>query len=405
VDITLLLHKLRGGGVQRSLIHLAHAFVARGHTVELLVLRDAGPGTHGLPEGVAPRYLPASGMHVARRAVRRAAPADTDVLGPAVLTSLIAPWPIRHLDSLAGYLRTHTPDILYAAGPYQNLTALWARDLAGVATKVVGSERIAFPHFQRPLKRSQARWRHLPKVVARSYSRLDGLVAISHGVASELETATGIPATSTSVIYNPVVTPAIPTKAAARPEHPWLAESRPCPVIVAVGRLTGMKDVPTLLRAFAKLRRHRHARLLILGDGPQRRWLTFLARRLGIADDVAMPGWCANPFAAYAHANLFALSSRNEGFGNVLVEAMACGCPVVSTDCPSGPREILDGGRYGPLVPVGDAEALARAMGETLDAPPHPEALKARAREFSMDRSADAHLALFRACLGTTADG
>jgi glycosyltransferase involved in cell wall biosynthesis len=117
-----------------------------------------------------------------------------------------------------------------------------------------------------------------------------------------------------------------------------------------------------------------------------------------------MPGWSGNPFAAYANADLFALSSRNEGFGNVLVEAMACGCPVVSTDCPSGPREILDGGRYGPLVPVGDVDGLARAMAQTLDAPPDSETLEARAQDFSMDRSADAHLALFRACLDATAE-
>jgi glycosyltransferase involved in cell wall biosynthesis len=386
-------------------LHLARAFADRGHDVTVAVLRDRDPAGQEVPDNVTVVPIPASGRLRGRRAVLDADPAGWRRHRRAVLTPLIGPWPIRHLDGLAAHLSAQQPEILYAAGPYQNLTALWARDLAGVATRVIGSERIAFPHFRRPLKRTQARWRHLPEVIARAYPRLDGLVAISHGVAEELETATGIPATQTRVIYNPVTTPDIASKAAAPAEHRWLGESRSGPVIVAVGRLTGMKGFPTLLRAFAELRRARRARLLILGDGPQRRWLTVLAHRLGIADDVAMPGWSGNPFAAYANADLFALSSRNEGFGNVLVEAMACGCPVVSTDCPSGPREILAGGRYGPLMPVGDPIALARAMAATLDTPPDPETLKARAQDFSVDRSADAHLALFRACLDDTDDG
>ncbi len=400
MHITILVHKLRGGGVQRSLTHLAHAFVARGHRVELVVLRDAGPGTHGLPEGVAPRYLPAAGTRAARRAVRQAAPGDTDVLRAPVLNARIPPWPIRHLGSLADYLREAEPDVLYAAGPYQNLIALWARDLAGVPTKVVGSERIGFPHFQRPLKRTQARWRHLAPLVRRFYPRLDGVIAVSQDVAAQLFRETGLPEDAVTPIYNPVVSPRIERWAAEAIDHPWFAADRDRPVILGVGRLGESKDFATLLRAFARVRRERAARLVILGEGPHRPLLRLLARRLGIAADLDLPGWAANPYAYDARADLFVLSSRAEGLPNALLEAMACGCPVVSTDCPSGPREILDGGRYAPLVPVGDAAALADAMARSLDTPPDTAALKARAGQFSMARSAEDHLALFNRITG-----
>jgi glycosyltransferase involved in cell wall biosynthesis len=368
------------------------------------VLRDPGTASHGVPDNVTVVPIPASGRLRGRRAVLDADPAGWPTLLRPVLTPLIAPWPIRHLDGLAAHLRAQQPDILYAAGPYQNLTALWARDLAGVATRVIGSERIGFPHFQQPVKRTQARWRHLAPLLARMYPRLDALIAVSNGVADELARATGLPREGIAAIYNPVVSPRIAEWAAEPAAHPWLAPARDRPVLLGVGRLAAMKDFPTLLRAFATLRAQRTARLVILGDGLHRPWLTWLIRRYGLTGDVDLPGWAANPYAFYARADQFVLSSRSEGLPNALLEAMACGCPVVSTDCPSGPREILDGGRYGPLVPVGDPTALARAMAQTLDAPPDPATLEARAQDFSMDRSADAHLALFRACLDATAE-
>ena len=395
MNIAILLHKLRGGGVQRSLLHLARAFQARGHTVQLWVCHDAGATSHALPEGVVPRYLAPTGPLRARRAVWRADPAGHAVLWKPVVGAAIAPWPIRHLESLADALADTRPDVLYAAGPYLNLTALWARDLAGVSTKVVGSERIGFPHFQRPLKRTQARWRHLAPLIRHAYPRLDAVVAVSGGVAAELCRATGLPETAVRTIYNPVVSPAVAERAAAPLDHPWFAPERTCPVLLGVGRLAGLKDFPTLLRAFARLRAQRPCRLVILGDGPHRRRLHRLARRLGVAGDVDLPGWAANPYAYDARADLFVLSSRGEGLPNALLEAMAVGCPVVSTDCPSGPHEILDGGRYAPLVPVGDPDALAAALARALDTPPDRAALQARAGAFSMDRSAEAHLALF----------
>jgi len=166
-------------------------------------------------------------------------------------------------------------------------------------------------------------------------------------------------------------------------EHPWLVPGPP-PVVLAAGRLTAQKDFPTLLRAFARLVPERDLRLMILGEGPDRAALEAEIEALGLGDRVALLGFQANPFSYMARARLFVLSSAWEGLPGVLIQAMACGTPVVSTDCPSGPREVLEGGRLGPLVPVGDAEALARAIMQTLDAPLPAEILKARAAQYGL---------------------
>jgi glycosyltransferase involved in cell wall biosynthesis len=166
-------------------------------------------------------------------------------------------------------------------------------------------------------------------------------------------------------------------------------------VIVATGRLAPQKNFPLLLQAFALLRRQRPARLLILGEGRLRPQLEALIAELGLGEDVALPGFVTNPYAAFARASLFVLSSDYEGLGNVLIEAMACGCPVVSTNCPSGPAEILEGGRLGELVPVKDAAALSAAMLRALDTPrASADALRRRGAYFSQERSAERYLEL-----------
>jgi len=163
-------------------------------------------------------------------------------------------------------------------------------------------------------------------------------------------------------------------------------------VILGAGRLTPQKDFVTLIRAFARVRAQHPARLVILGDGKQRGEILGLAHRLGIAADLDLPGFVDNPFAWMSRSAVFVLSSVWEGFPGVLIEAMTCGCPVVSTDCPSGPVEIVDGGRYGRLVPVGDDEAMAAAILASLRDPGSPEMLRARAAEFSVDQAIDRYL-------------
>ena len=212
----------------------------------------------------------------------------------------------------------------------------------------------------------------VPHLVKRFYPWADYVIGISRGVADDLSQTAGLPRERIKILYNPVVTPELREKARAPLNHPWFEAGQP-PVILAVGRLTKQKDFPTLIRAFAQVRQSRPARLLILGEGPDRPALEALVNQLGLEDSVAMPGFVDNPYAYMSRASLYVLSSRWEGLPTVLIEALYCGPPIIAMDCPSGPREILADGQHGLLVPVGDITALAQAIEAGLAGKtPHP---------------------------------
>ena len=194
-------------------------------------------------------------------------------------------------------------------------------------------------------------------------------------------------------IYNPVVVPELFRLSGEPVEDIWFRDSK-LPVVLSAGRLSAAKDYPTLLRAFSSLIKVRPARLVILGEGEERASLEAMVRDLGLKDVVDLPGFVKNPYAYMSKAAVFALSSAWEGFGNVLVEAMAVGTPVVATNCPSGPAEILENGKYGQLVKVGDEEAMAARILTELDGPTNSEVLRHRARDFSYDEIADQYLEL-----------
>lgn len=205
----------------------------------------------------------------------------------------------------------------------------------------------------------------VPRLIARTFPRAHAVIAPSRGVADDLARAAGIARDSIQVIYNPVISAGLAARAKDPASHPWLCD-RNIPVIVGIGRLTRQKDFGTLIRAFALIRKLRRSRLLILGEGEDREALEVLSGELGVAQDVCLPGFLRNPYAVLSRAALFVLSSRWEGLPGVLIEALACGAKVVATDCPSGPREILDNGAYGELVPIEDELSLARAMERAL---------------------------------------
>jgi glycosyltransferase involved in cell wall biosynthesis len=233
--------------------------------------------------------------------------------------------------------------------------------------------------------------RAFPHLLRRLYATADALVAVSDWVADDLARLARVRRSRVQVIPNPVVHDGLLAQRREGAGHPWL-QTRSAPVILSVGRLNGEKNYGDLLRAFARLRRERCARLIVLGEGTERAGLERLAADLGVAEDVSFPGFVSNPYGYMARANLLALSSSYEALPTVVIEALACGCPVVATDCPGGMREILDGGRWGQLVPMGDHEAMKDAMLRTLDGPPSPERLKRRAREFHLDRIVDRYL-------------
>jgi glycosyltransferase involved in cell wall biosynthesis len=364
--LTLLASFSGAGGVERMLINLLRAMVGLGRELDLLTIRTDSPHLDDLPEGVRHIDLGVRHSHAA-----------------------IAP--------LARHLRRTRPPVLLAAKDRAGRAAVQARRRAGVATPIVlrlGTNLSAAMAHKHPLQR----WlRYRP--IRRLYPQLAHIVAVSAGVAADTAQLAHYPRERISVIRNPVITPALAANAAAPCPHPWLEASARArvPVIIGAGRLERQKDFPTLVRAFAELRRARPCRLLLLGEGGSREQLVTLARQLQITADLDMPGFQANPHAWLSRANLFVLSSAWEGSPNVLTEALALGTPVVATDCPSGPREILADGRIAPLVPVGDVPTLAAAMARVLDAPPPPETLIAAVDAYRAEVSAAAYMALLDA--------
>ncbi len=225
------------------------------------------------------------------------------------------------------------------------------------------------------------------------YTLAGGIIAVSRGAAADLARYARIPVEDMDVINNPVVTPRLLELSSEPVGHPWFDDGT-TPVILGVGRLAAVKDFATLIRAFAEVRRERTAKLMILGEGPERRALEAFAEELGLTKDVEMPGFVHNPYAVMARAAVLVLPSRWEGSPNVLVEAMACGTQVVATDCPGGAAEILENGRFGRLVPVGDFGRMAEAIEGALDDPVSAEQLRKRAGDFSAARAVDAYLEL-----------
>ena len=331
--LALFIPSLRGHGAERTMLNLAKAVAEQNYIVDLVLARAEGPFLAEVPKSV--------------RVV--------DLKAPRVLTSLPA---------LVRYLRRKQPQAMLSAMGYANIVALWARRLAGVATRVVVSERNTLSCSVQHA--SSRRGRLMPHLIRRFYPLADGIVAVSKGVADDLAQVTGIPREHIQVIYNPVVTPELQEKARAPLEHPWFAPGAP-PVLLAAGRLTAQKDFPTLIHAIALVRQSRLTRLLILGEGEERPALEALVRQLNLEQDVSMPGWVENPYPHMVKASLFVLSSKWEGLPGVLIEALYCGAHLIATDCPGGSREILRNGQYGQLVPVGDVAALALAIESALD--------------------------------------
>lgn len=326
--IALFLPSLRGGGAERVMVNLARAFTERGLQVDLVLAKAEGPYLSHVPSEVRIVDLQAS--------------------------RVLASFP-----GLVRYIRRECPRALLAALDHANVLAVWARKLAGVPTRVVVS--IHSNPSQAAAGARSLRARLMPLLVELTYPLADAVIAVSQGVAEDLMRLARLSPAKVEVIYNPVVTADLFEKAEEPLEHPWFAPGEP-PVVLGVGRLTSAKDFPTLIRAFALVRRECPARLMILGEGEERPMLEALVRELGVDEDVSLPGFVDNPYAYMKRARVFVLSSAWEGFGNVLVEAMALGTPVVATNCRSGPNEILEGGKWGRLVPVGDVEALARAI-------------------------------------------
>jgi glycosyltransferase involved in cell wall biosynthesis len=360
----IYLHDLSPGGVERQSLVLARELQARGADIALVVHQMRGELIPLLPEGI-----------------------------PVV--NLRGTRTLHDVFRLRQYLLDHKPDVLLANVDHNNIAAALAKGLTGGDTKLVICQH-------NPISagfHATVNWKH--RVVPLCYralgSAVDHVVAVSNGIAGEMEQSAGFPADKVSTIFNAVIGDDFDERASETINHPWLMD-KDVPVFVNAGRLVEMKDHRNLLHAFALYRQRRSGRLIILGVGPMRDELIQLTHVLGIAEYVDFAGFIENPLPFMRMADAFVLSSRSEGFGNVLVEAMGCGTPVISTDCPHGPADILSEGEYGVLVPPQDHDALAIGLDQILDqrALWPAERLRTRAAAFSYERCADSYLRLFQ---------
>ena len=362
-QVALFLGSLGGGGAERVMVDIGRSLARRGVAVDLVVIRAEGPYLEILPKEVR-------------------------------LVDLNSTRMVTCLFKLLRYLRRDRPKALLVTMETAVLLALVAKVTLArnvcVIVRQANTFSLTFAH-------AGSKDRLIMRMLRFLLPLADGVVANSRGAAGDLGRTVPKITSRLQVVPNPVVTPELAEQAALAVEHPWFGDTG-VPVILSAGRLVPLKDHATLLRAFARVVSSQPARLVILGKGPERGNLLRLTEELGIAEHVDLPGFRVNPFAYMARSRLLAHSSRYEGFPNVLVQAMACGTPVVSTDCEHGPREILEDGKWGRLVPVGDSEAMAEAIMETLRDPISPELLVSRAGAFSADAAIDRYMEVLASC-------
>jgi glycosyltransferase involved in cell wall biosynthesis len=359
--VAVFLHSLEGGGAERISVNLAAGMATRGLPVDLVLVKAVGPYLEQVPPSV--------------RVV--------DLGCERHLTSLLP---------LARYLRREEPRVLLSALTHTNLYALAARALARVPTRVViriNNTLIEEQRDERGLLTRLVR----PPMVRLLYPLADGAVAVSQGAAEHLRHALPNFRVPMEVIINPVVVPSLYLQAREPLSHPWFERGEP-PVFLAVGRLVPQKDFATLVRAFALVQGRLRSRLMVLGEGEERGRLELLIAEHGLRDSVELPGFVPNPYPYMAAARGVVLSSRYEGSPSVLVEALALGTSVASTDCPSGPREILQDGRWGRLVPVGDVASLAAAMAEILEGASFPVPSADDLAQYHLDQGVRRYLAV-----------
>lgn len=374
IVVTTFVKNLLGGGAERVAVNLLQGLPQDVFQQELITVSAWGPFLDHVPEHVTKIDLGLSG------GAKKQGNVSASI------------WP------LVRYLRRHKPDILISHLAHANMAATIAVALAQTRTRVVLVEHNDNTLLDQARSRSRA-GKLMQRFKSLVYRRADHMVGVSEGVSAYIAKTFGVPRERIRTVYNPVISAELLAKAEEPLEHPWFAPGEP-PVLLASGRLREQKDFVTLLRAFARVREQRSCRLMILGEGQEREALETEIAVLGLNGAVELPGFVSNPYSYMKSASLFVLSSRWEGLPTVLIEAMACGCPVVATDCPSGPDEILEGGKWGQLVPVADPDALAAAILGALEQPRREADLRKRAADFSFERAMQNYTALLTGLIG-----
>jgi glycosyltransferase involved in cell wall biosynthesis len=357
--VALFVPSLGGGGAERVMVTLANALAERRFAVDFVLWTETGPLRNLLSEKV-----------------------QVVALGTCN--------PARLVFRLARFLKTSKPEVVISALFVANIIVALAKAASRSRTHLILTEHVAIGTYLRNEPRLVRRL-CVPPLMKLTYVVAQNIVAVSRGAAKSLVAVLGKNTSKRiTVIYNPIDLARIDAMAAADDK----IVSWNVPTIINVGRLTEQKDQQTLIQAFAKVRSHRPCRLVILGEGEKRETLAASAHKLGVGDDVLMPGFIANPYSWMRKSAVFVLSSKFEGLPTVLIEAMQCGVSVISADCPSGPAEILQHGQWGKLFVPGNVDALACAIDEALDGKLVAD-VRQRAADFSIDTAVSQYVALF----------
>ncbi|MFP6647847.1 MAG: glycosyltransferase [Pirellulaceae bacterium] len=358
--LACFLPSLEGGGAERVVVNLLRGLVERQVQAQLILASAHGSYLDQVPSQVEVVDL---GVKHVRQAI----------------------WPLRRL------LKEQSPQVLISHLSHANLAAVLAMRPLEIPTRLLLVEHLTMSAY----KGTTVKDRLIQPLARWLFKHADAVAAVSRGAARDLEEQLRMPSDSVHVLYNPVVDDSLEQKRQETLSDPWLDASDQ-PLVVGMGRLTEQKDFGTLIRAFAQIANPSSCRLVILGEGEERAELEELVRQLGLEERVLLPGFVENPYAWLNQADLFVLSSRWEALPTVLIEALACGVKVVATDCPSGPAEILQDGRWGRLVPMQDEQALAAAMEQALSEQGDSGLLQQRAADFSVESAVDQYLALIR---------
>lgn len=350
--IAFILPSLRGGGAERVIINIALGLKKAGFEIDIVLVSKSGDYIDSIPSDIGLFDLNAS----------------------RALTSI---------PSLIAYIHKRKPHVLISSLPHINMVTIVSVMFARTQPRTVIIEHNTLS--QSVEHATSIKGKVLPLFMRPLYRRSDRIVAVSKGVADDLSATLKLQRSKIQVIYNPVVTPILHSLSEEQQNHPWFTTGEP-PVILSIGRLTQAKGFDTLIHAFSIVRKQIRARLIILGEGKDRDTLETLIKNLNLCDDISLPGFVDNPYSFLRRSTVFVLSSLWEGLPTVLIEALACGVPVVSTDCPSGPREILDDGLWGTLVPENDKTALANGITDILTTKQLPISRNAWSR-FSLEKT------------------
>lgn len=362
--IAFYLDALQGYGADRIIIKIANGLAERGIQVDLILSKPTNKASQSIHPAIQLFDLASSRLNVNKNVLR-----------------------------LARYLHTHQPDVLFSSIHFNNVTAATALTLSGAKSKLVVRQANTLRHqlkgYSFPIGLA-LRW-----FVKLTYRRADVIISQSKGMSRDIIAFMEADIRKVHLVHNPTITPSI-FKQAQQPAHHIWFDQKDTPIILAGGRLKPQKDFATLIHAFVKVKRQiSDARLVILGEGPQRQELENLVVQLGIAKSVELVGFQKNPYAFIAMADVFVLSSQYEGLPNILIEALALGKEIVATDCDSGPAEILKYGKYGKLVPTDDPDQMADAI---LDALEEPFACSRRLEsieDFNQDSQVEKYISIF----------